>query len=269
MPTKIQYVSDIHLETYSNKTPAIFEKILKPSAPILALCGDIGYPGTLLYEPFLEYCSNQFEHVFYVAGNHEYYNKSEMIRTKQIETVHERQSKIRAVCSQFPNIHFLDREVYQLAEYNLTIIGCTLWSKLNMPQHRLLDFNDFYTIYVESNTKLSPLMYDEWNKDHVEFLQQAINKQDPASNIIVLTHHCPTYDIIIDKYKKDPYNMNSFFANRDLVLQFGKNVKAWLCGHTHGCKVINVNDILVATNTFGYNSEYIEGFKVDAVIVLP
>ena len=60
--------------------------------------------------------------------------------------------------------------------------------------------------------------------------------------------------------------MNSFFANKDLISPFGKNVKAWICGHTHGCKVIDVNGTIVATNTFGYEWETIEGFSVDAVI---
>jgi hypothetical protein len=60
--------------------------------------------------------------------------------------------------------------------------------------------------------------------------------------------------------------MNSFFANKDLVSSLGKNVKAWICGHTHGCKVIDVNGTIVATNTFGYEWETIDGFKPDAVI---
>jgi hypothetical protein len=61
-------------------------------------------------------------------------------------------------------------------------------------------------------------------------------------------------------------NMNSFFANDDLIKPFGKNVKLWLCGHTHGCKSINVEGTIVATNTFGYEWETIDGFKPDAVI---
>jgi hypothetical protein len=60
--------------------------------------------------------------------------------------------------------------------------------------------------------------------------------------------------------------MNSFFANRDLVSPFGKNVKAWICGHTHSCKTINVDGTIVATNTFGYEWETIDGFKPDATL---
>jgi hypothetical protein len=80
MTIKFQYVSDIHLETYQNTSKVLFKTILKPSAPYLALCGDIGYPGAQLYKPFLEYCSKHFEHVFYIAGNHEFYNDTKSIK---------------------------------------------------------------------------------------------------------------------------------------------------------------------------------------------
>jgi predicted phosphodiesterase len=266
MTIKIQYVSDIHLETYSNTetTNKFFEKILKPSANILALCGDIGYPETPLYEPFLLYCSINFEHIFYVAGNHEYYNK---YRAASPQTVEDRTVAIKHTCSKFPNIHFLDKEVFQLP--NLTIVGCTLWSKLDMPTFMLERFNDFHMIYETSTAQLTPATYMAWNKEHIEFLEQTLSQENKSDNpILVITHHCPTYEIIIDKYQTDPYNMNSVFANKDLVSKLGKNVKVWLCGHTHGCKTININGTIIATNTGGYKSEYIQGFKSDAVIEL-
>jgi hypothetical protein len=292
MSTKIQYVSDIHLETHHNSSKAIFEKILTPSAPYLALCGDIGYPGAALYEPFLEYCSKNFEHVFYIAGNHEFYNDTKAIKflknkhymVKELDedslrrlslkfsrdTRETRSDKIREICQKFPNIHFLDKETFKIPNTDIIVVGCTLWSKLEMNPHTLPQFNDFNRICEDKDTLLRPRTYDDWNVEHVEFLGKTLTKlhdEYPELKVLVLTHHCPTYDIIIEKYTAaDPYNMNSFFANRDLVSPFGKNVKGWICGHTHGCKTINVDGTIVATNTFGYEWETIEGFKSDAVI---
>jgi hypothetical protein len=291
MSVKIQYVSDIHLETHHNTSKAIFEKILKPSAPYLALCGDIGYPGAALYEPFLEYCSKHFEHVFYIAGNHEFYNDTKAIKflkTKEFvkksvpedelrrlslrfsrDTRETRTQKIRELCQQFPNIHFLDKETFHIPNTNIIVVGCTLWSKLDMNPHILPQFNDFQRICEDKDTLLMPKTYDDWNVEHVEFLGNTLTRlqdESPDSKVLVLTHHCPTYDIIIEKYTEDPDNMNSFFANKDLVSPFGKNVKAWICGHTHGCKVIDVSGTIVATNTFGYEWETIDGFKPDATI---
>jgi hypothetical protein len=289
---QIQYVSDIHLETHHNTSKSIFEKILKPSAPYLALCGDIGYPGAKLYEPFLKYCSDNFEHIFYIAGNHEYYNDLKAIKylknkrfiensisdedLRRIsakfprESPEDRINKIKEICSKFPNIHFLDKEIFKIPNTNIIIVGCTLWSKLEVNPLRLPDFNDFQRICEDKDTLLIPRTYDDWNTEHVEFLSSAlseIHKISPDSKIVVLTHHCPTYDIIIDKYLLyDPDNMNSFFANKDLISPFGKNVKVWICGHTHGCKEIKVGETVVATNTFGYEWETIEGFRNDAII---
>lgn len=289
---KIQYVSDIHLETHHNTSKTIFEKILKPSAPYLALCGDIGYPGAQLYEPFLKYCSESFEQVFYIAGNHEYYNDSRAIKylkTKQFieksvseeelrrlsakvprETPESRNTKIREICSQFPNVHFLDKEIYQIPNTNIIIVGCTLWSRLDMDPYMYSRFNDFNMICIDKDTILTPKVYAKWFEEHLDFIAKTIpelHTKSPDTKIIVLTHHCPTYEIITDKYRlNDMNNMNSFFANDDLITPFGKNVKLWLCGHTHGCKSINIEGTIVATNTFGYEWETIDGFKPDAVI---
>ena len=292
MTAKFQYLSDIHLETHHNTSKAIFEKILKPSAPYLALCGDIGNPGAQLYELFLEYCSNNFEHVFYIAGNHEFYNNMKSIKflknkeyiSKELDetslrrlstqfsrdTTETRTQKIREICKKFPNIHFLDKETFKIPNTNIIVVGCTLWSKLDMHPYKLQQFNDFHMICEDKDTLLRPRTYDDWNEEHIKFLGTTLSKiynESPDIKVLVLTHHCPTYDIIIEKYTtSDPENMNSFFANKDLVSPFGKNVKAWICGHTHGCKVIDVNGTIVATNTFGYEWETIDGFKPDATI---
>jgi hypothetical protein len=125
-------------------------------------------------------------------------------------------------------------------------------------------------ICIDKDTILTPNVYAKWFEEHLDFIAKTIpelHTKSPDTKIIVLTHHCPTYEIIIDKYRlNDMNNMNSFFANDDLITPFGKNVKLWLCGHTHGCKSINVEGTIVATNTFGYEWETIDGFKPDAVI---
>jgi UDP-2,3-diacylglucosamine pyrophosphatase LpxH len=292
MSVKIQYLSDIHLETHYTTTTELFEKILKPSAPYLSLCGDIGYPGADLYEPFLHYCSNNFEHIFYIAGNHEFYNALKSIKylknkkyiensisdeeLKRIsgkfvrETPNDRLQKIKEICSKFPNIHFLDKEIFKIPNTDIIVIGCTLWSKLDMKPYAFQQFNDFHRICEDKDTILTPTTYNNWNEEHITFIAntlEEIRNNSPDSKLVMLTHHCPTYGILIEKYlENDSDNMNSFFANIDLISPFGKNVKAWICGHTHGCKIIDVNGTIVATNTFGYEWETIEGFRNDATI---
>ena len=115
-----------------------------------------------------------------------------------------------------------------------------------------------------------PKTYGDWNQEQGEFLGKSLTKiQDESrdSKIIVLTHHCPTYDILQTKYlENDRDNMNSFFANDGEELLKTPNIKLWICGHTHGCKTITVNNTIIATNTYGYDGENIEGFSNKAVI---
>ncbi len=67
---QIQLASDLHLEKNSNIP---FDQLIKPSAPWLALCGDIGYCEQEIYQNFIKWVSTKFEKVFVIAGNHEYY----------------------------------------------------------------------------------------------------------------------------------------------------------------------------------------------------
>jgi predicted MPP superfamily phosphohydrolase len=287
---KIQYVSDIHLETRPNTSKPNFKDILYPVAPYLALCGDIGNPLTPNYEEFLKYCSENFELVFYVLGNHEYYNSykvEKLLKTRkfitdlqfkelseklELDSVESRLRKIRGVCSKYPNIRLLNQDSYKFPDSDYVVIGCTLWSKLKMHPYKYTVFNDFYRICEDNESLLHPDTYNKWNSSDKEYIRNTLKtlyEENPNYKIIMLTHHCPTYDVIVDKYRlDDPDNMNSFFANDDeekLVEQIS-NIKLWLCGHTHGCKKITVNDTIIATNTYGYDGEVIEGFKKDAIV---
>ena len=55
-----QYISDIHLE-YLTAIPNI-----KKTATNLCLVGDIGHPGTFLFNKFLKKCSEMYKNVFLV-----------------------------------------------------------------------------------------------------------------------------------------------------------------------------------------------------------
>lgn len=285
---QIQYISDIHLET--RKHSVQFKDILDPIAPYLVLAGDIGNPLTPNYEEFLKYCSDNFKLIFYVLGNHEFYNSyrvekllknRKFITDKQfqdlsekleLDSVESRLRKIRGVCSKYPNIRLLNQDSapYKIPDSDYIVIGCTLWSKLKMEPYNYLQFNDFFRICEDNNTLLHPNTYIKWNESDKEYIKKtliSLYEENTNYKIIMVTHHCPTYDILQAKYlDNDTDNMNSFFANDDEELLKTPSIKLWICGHTHGCKKIIVNNTIIATNTYGYDGENIEGFSNKAVI---
>ena len=285
----IQYVSDIHLET-SNSSRPNFNNILDPIAPYLVLAGDIGNPSTDIYEEFLKYCSYNFKQVFYVLGNHEYYNSyrvEKLLKSKsfitdkqfqdlskklELDSVESRLRKIRGVCSKYLNIRLLNQDSYKIPDSDYIVVGCTLWSKLKMAPYNYLQFNDFFRICEDSNSLLHPNTYNKWNESDKEYIKKTLillYQENPNYKIIMVTHHCPTYDILQAKYlEDDKEDINSFFANDDNegLLKITPNIKLWICGHTHGCKKITVNNTIIATNTYGYDSENVEGFSNKAVI---
>ena len=64
----IQIFSDIHIELW-DKLP-----IIPIKAKYLFLAGDICQLNHLLFYPFLSFCSKNWEKVFYIPGNHEFYS---------------------------------------------------------------------------------------------------------------------------------------------------------------------------------------------------
>lgn len=97
---RIQYASDLHLEYY-DKTP--FPLLLKPAAPVLALAGDLGYPGRRAYRDLLHYCSRNWAQVFVVAGNRELYC------TQKKWTADLLLEQCAAMANKFPNVQFMNQ----------------------------------------------------------------------------------------------------------------------------------------------------------------
>lgn len=155
---RVQIASDLHIEMFEKERckpiSVQFDQIIVPSAPILALAGDIGCPGTPegleLYKRFILKQAKQFDHVLVLAGNHEFYINSFYAPKLTVDQI---KARIQDVCDLRPNVHFLDRRSLEFG--NVRIVGCTLWTDIPEPNRRDCEstVKDYHVVYVVDEAK--------------------------------------------------------------------------------------------------------------------
>lgn len=269
---RIQYASDLHLEHYDKYA---FPLIVRPNARYLALAGDIGTPGTAIYTSFMNYVSSNWDRVFYVAGNREYYQPHK--RNWQISTPRtfdETHEEIQNTVSKYKNISFLDhnRPSVHLTNENVTIIGSTLWSKIHehhssvsqatVPDYSHIPIREKHGSLLRS---LRPYDTSRWHMRDKALLETQIDywKLASKSKIIMLTHHVPSFTLISPKYSDCSYNY-AYASSCDQM--FGQNMAAWIYGHTHAAGSAVIQKTLCVVNAYGYPNQEIAGYLPDAWI---
>jgi hypothetical protein len=229
---RLQYISDLHLDI--NKT---LPKIV-PKAKYLAVCGDLCIPSSPYFRQFLQQQSNSFERVFFVPGNHEFDSGSMFDKEK----VQKWEPIMRSICNEFPNIHYLNRNTYQLTP-NILIAGSILWSRPILRKD---------SIYEDSNPE-NYLQHVAEHNQHVEWVTDTIQKNN-KKKIIMLTHFVPTFRLIEPKYQQRGIYATSRFAT-DLEHLIKEPLHAWICGHSHSVIDCNINGVHCAINAYGYSKQ--------------
>ena len=204
-------ISDVHLEFI----PDI--KFDNFGGENLLLCGDIGKPHTKIYKNFIKLCSESFQRVFIICGNHEYYGFKR-------ESVH---SELETLAAKFNNVYFMNDTVKEFDDF--TIIGATLWSNIPPSIHEEIRglINDYRYIYKEKGVPITPVDTCRWHHSNVNFIKKSI--EEATKPVVVMTHHAPLFNCVKPEYLT---NKNHAFCS-DLHELFKPNVKLWAFGHTH------------------------------------
>jgi predicted phosphohydrolase len=224
---QFQYFSDIHTEFIKHTPNKIYDFNIEVKAPYLLLAGDIGNPFTHIYERLLQLLSLKFKHIILVAGNHEYYQTkltdTTLSGNEWIEYVNQ---KIRSITKEFPNITFLQNEVYHIPDTNLSIFGGTFWTNVKAGEEDTIP-------YSISDYRLIPGFTVELSRELHSKACMALDRtlsEYPTREFIVMSHHLPTYDLIHPKYQYT--KINSAFAT-DIPCRTNHRILAWVAGHTH------------------------------------
>ena len=258
----IQIQSDIHLESRIN------DFVIIPSAPVLALLGDIGYAssyeneGVKLYK-FIKQQSEQFEYVLYVSGNHEYWYTSRIAGDEFIEKM----------CCELPNLYFLNRKTLLLNGY--LVSGATLWTRIPRNIWRdawgcMRDFDRIDEIRCElSECDKGMRVYQMWHCADADWLQEQIAMaQDLNLKIIILTHHAPSQVECIcpDDFEMYGSGVARSMNSSSLEAMINESVVLWGFGHTHhnsrrfisstnGIEEKNGETLLIS-NQYGHNIDH-------------
>jgi predicted phosphohydrolase len=232
-----QYASDLHLEfpknaEYLRKFP------LQPRAAILILAGDV-VPFTQMerFGDFWDYLADNFEHTYWLPGNHEYY-KSDL--SDWPVNFHQ---KIR------PNIILLNNE--SIVVDDTRFLFSTMWSHISMQNrwHVERGLSDFRLVMHEGKR----LDIDRFNKTHeacLTFLQQENHWLGPHKKVVI-THHVPTLKKYPARYKGDALIDGFAVELFDLITQ--RQPHAWIYGHHHeNTAAFRIGKTRLLTNQLGY-----------------
>lgn len=239
-----QILSDVHLEMRTT-IPQIPIR-----AKILALCGDIGYPKSDIYKSFIKWSSENFELVFVITGNHEYYDKKTPMQ--------EIDQMIRDMSREYRNIVFLNKEhkILRSGERRFLIFGATFWTDLTGSFYVKRLLNDYKEITIlrsapgepRKRSPVSPIDITAIHKETLNALQKVIDKGNDME-IVILSHHLPSRKCLprLDEYSP------AYASNLERFLV--KSVILWACGHSHSSIDTIFNGVRILSNQMGYPHE--------------
>ncbi len=250
----VQYTSDLHVEFPANKE-FLQQHPLPPMGDVLVLAGDI-VPFALLnkYQDFFSLLSDQFETVYWLPGNHEYYHFDIAEKSGVLN------EKIRS------NVFLVNNT--SVIHGNTRLLFSTLWSKISPGNQWQIErsLNDFHLI-KHKGFRLSAEHYNQLHEDSLMFLNHAV-ENSKQEQLLVFTHHCPTFLNYPAQYKGDVLN-EAFAVELFDWIEYSK-INFWVYGHHHSnTPEFSIGKTKLITNQLGYvqRNEH-KLFEADKCIIL-
>lgn len=270
MKMKIKLWSDIHLEF----TDFSYNPDEEDKETTLVLAGDIGMMNDKLWN-FLKNCSEKFEHVIYVIGNHESYMNIEENVLKLI----------RENTDDLDNFYVLHNETVILN--GVKFIGTPLYSNTEHNPGEIQDIKYGIADYMRTKIMGSDGLFRFLNphdtylahEEAVEFLENELQddqgilahaaQKENTMKTVVVTHWPPTHALTDSRYAGSP--LQNYFANNDEYLMQYYDIDLWLFGHTH--QALDTSDPMfygtrIVSNARGYGNYEVPGFDKHKVIEL-
>lgn len=250
---KIRLFSDIHLEHRENGPGFDLG-----SGEVLILAGDIltakhlkkNGPLKKTYLKFFKDCSKNYDHVIFIAGNHEHYGYHYNSTQKAIE-------------ENIPkNFNYLQNSKIRIND--TYFLGATLWTDFRKENPlSMMDagstMNDYKAIRINNNyRKLNPDDTLSFHKESLKYLDDTMEELK-GEKIVVITHHVPSLRSIPTRFRT--YDYGAYCSDLEWLME--KHSYVLHChGHTHSHFDYVVDNTRVVCNPLGYLGEE-TGFDVN------
>lgn len=252
---KVQYCSDLHLEFPENKH-FLQQHPIKAEGDILVLAGDVvPFAAMHLHDDFFSFCSDNFQHTYWIPGNHEYYNSDIAfplsVGSENLLPANNNHSfhyKIKQ------NVHLVNN--FSTTHQNIQLTFSTLWSFIP-PQHHFQvqkSVSDFRLI-KNNGSNLTPVDFNNLHIDHFNYLKTELSRLSDKQHIVV-THHVPTLMHYPPQYKNSYINGAFVTELHDFISSISSHNNLpsyWIYGHHHtNTSIFNIGNVTMLTNQLGY-----------------
>lgn len=259
MATTLGIVSDLHTELWTADDFCSLGLTIRDrtkDADIILLAGDIGAGGKSIFAAHMLFPDKQ---VCLLAGNHEFYGNDHDSVIAEMEQA----------AAQFPNVHFLNRGVFQ--HDNIRIVGATLWTDFNLFGTQPLSmtaastrthytrgfrtpYPDFWWIRDKNDFVTASQML-EWHVRDKEWLMLELDKPFDG-HTVMMTHHAPVSFAVQEKHKTKP--TTPCYASQFEEELLNKNIGTVVWGHTHHCVDVTIEQTRFISNQVGYTGRELQ-----------
>jgi predicted phosphodiesterase len=198
------------------------------------------------FREFLTRCSDNFPHVIYVAGNHEFYNGKWPAGIDYL----------REECAKFPNVYFMENDSKTIDGY--TFIGSTLWTDMNrgdpITLYHIAGMMNDYRIIRNSDhgfRRLTPEDTALRHRTSLGYIQTIIEGRFDEK-FVVVGHMAPSKLSTHPRYADDTMMNGAYSSSLDDFIIDHPQIKLWTHGHTHEDFDYMVGSTRIVCNPRGY-----------------
>lgn len=232
---QIQICSDLHLEFPQNRG-WLQQRPLTPKGDILVVAGDTQYLNKDFTQlDFIQWAADNFEAVYLVPGNHEYYGGYDAATALKSQKT-----------TVMRNVFIVNNYTVEFPDFRL--ICATMWSSVQQyPEAVERGMSDFYRIKF-NGLPLTVKNYNEMHRFAFNYLTREVEK--PGKKVVV-THHLPSMRCNAPEFRNSMLN-EAFCVDQTRFIT-EHDIDYWVYGHSHrNLGDFKIGDTLMVTNQLGY-----------------